>query len=200
LKYFPETPFNRPFMIGICQGQTELSSPVPPDGAVVSPHSLTGRAQCALSRERIYISVQFVFRLRVFDRLGSTAKRDQSFICAYPALRGGLHGRLSLGNPPALKQSVWVHREAGLPRTGRYQQGPAGTRVSRIETAISSHAPGAPLAPHRIHSISSFDSWSGCPPLGTTTLVSETLPDNRAASCWLARRPASSPSSITTSC
>jgi hypothetical protein len=34
----------------------------------------------------------------------STAKRDQSFICAYPAFSEGLHGRLSLGNPPALKQ------------------------------------------------------------------------------------------------
>ena len=26
------TPENRPFMIGICQGQTELSFPAPPDG------------------------------------------------------------------------------------------------------------------------------------------------------------------------
>ena len=186
-------------MIGICQGQTELSSGSSQRRPVSSTIPNRTRALCTPVGS-VYVFVQFVFGLEFLHRLGSTAKRDQSFICAYPALREGLHGRLSLGNPPALKQSVWVHREASLPRTGRYQQGPAGTRVSRIETAISSHTPGTPLAPHRIHSISSFDSWSGCPPLGTTTLVSETLPDNRAASCWLARRPASSPSSITTSC
>jgi hypothetical protein len=148
----------------------------------------------------VYVFVQFVFGLEFLHRLGSTAKRDQSFICAYPALREGLHGRLSLGNPPALKQSVWVHREASLPRTGRLQQGPAGTRVSRIETVISSHTPGAPLALNRILWISSVDSWSGCRPLGTRTMDRETLPHNRAAKCWLARRPASSPSSIRTSC
>jgi len=172
----------------------------PPGGGLLSS-TIPNRARALCTPVgSVYVFVQFVFGLEFLHRLGSTAKRDQSFICAYPALREGLHGRLSLGNPPALKQSVWVHRKASLPRTGRLQQGPAGTRVSRIETAISSHTPGAPLAPHRIHSISSFDSWSGCPPLGTTTLVSETLPDNRSASCWLARRPASSPSSITTSC
>ena len=183
----------------ICQGQTELSSRSSQRRPVSSTIPNRTRTLAPLS---VRICVRAVrFRpLEFLHRLGSTAKRDQSFICAYPALREGLHGRLSLGNPPALKQSVWVHRKASLPRTGRLQQGPAGTRVSRIETAISSHAPGAPLAPHRIHSISSFDSWSGCPPLGTTTLVSETLPDNRSASCWLARRPASSPSSIRTSC
>ena len=60
-----------------------------------------------------------LFGLEFLHRVGSTAKRDQSFICAYPAFREGLHGSLSLGNPPALKQSFLVHREASLRRTGR---------------------------------------------------------------------------------
>src|SRR5262249_2411756 len=37
-----------------------------------------------------------------------------------------------------LKQSVQVYREASLRRTGRLRQGPAGTRVSRIENAMPS--------------------------------------------------------------
>ena len=78
------------------------------------------RALCTLVGS-VYVFVQFVFGLEFLHRLGSTVKRDQSFICAYLVLREGLHGRLSLGNPPALKQSVWVHREASLRRTGRYQ-------------------------------------------------------------------------------
>ena len=98
---------------------------------------LTGRAPCALIGS-VSVFVQFVFRPRVFASSWSTAKRDQSFICTFPALGEVLHGRVSLGNPPALKQSVQVYREASLRRTGRLQQGPAGTRVSRIETAMSS--------------------------------------------------------------
>jgi membrane protease YdiL (CAAX protease family) len=38
------------------------------------------------------------------------------------------------------------------------------------------------LAPHRIRSISSLDSWSGCRPRGIATMESGTFPDNRAAS------------------
>ena len=116
----PEVVLYRPFMIGICQGQTELSSRILPTETLCSstiPEQ--ARALCTPVGS-VYVFVQFVFGLEFLHRLGSTAKRDQSFICAYPALREGLHGRLSLGNPPALKQSVWVHREASLPRTGRY--------------------------------------------------------------------------------
>src|SRR5215469_16757345 len=83
----------------------------PPSDGVVSSRFLTGRALYA------FIGSVFVFAtVRFFGpsfcvSLRSTAKRDQSFICAYPAFREGLHGRLSLGNPPALKQSVQVYRE-----------------------------------------------------------------------------------------
>src|SRR6516225_5568802 len=53
----------------------------------------------------VFVLVQFGFRSPSFCvSFRSTAKRDQSFICTYPAFSEGLHGRLSLGNPPALKQ------------------------------------------------------------------------------------------------
>ncbi len=44
------------------------------------------------------------------------------------------------------------------PLTGRLQQGPAGTRVSRIELQCHHGTPGAPLALLRIRSLSSVDS------------------------------------------
>ena len=47
---------------------------------------LTGRALGALSEAHLYTCSSF-FGLDFFHRLGSMAKRDQSFICAYPALR-----------------------------------------------------------------------------------------------------------------
>jgi hypothetical protein len=85
----------------------------PSDGGFVSSRFLMRRALYASYRERILYLQQFVFRPRVFFvSLRSTAKRDQSFICAYPAFREGLHGRLSLGNPPALKQCFRVYRES----------------------------------------------------------------------------------------
>ena len=128
------------------------------------------------------LSFCFLFR--------STAKRDQSFICTYPAFREGLHGRLSLGNPPALKQSFQVYRE-GTPSLAQ-----AGHSKDRRELALAEsklpchpHAPGASLARLRICPISSLDSWSGCRSVGTSTTDKETFPLSRAASCWLARRP-----------
>ena len=127
----PEVPLYRPFMIGICQGQTELSSPLLPTEPLVAHASLIGAPCSAISEAYLYFCSSF-FGPEFLHRLGSTAKRDQSFICTYPALGEGFYGRLSLGNPPALKQSVQVYREASLRRTGRLRQGPAGTRVSRI--------------------------------------------------------------------
>jgi hypothetical protein len=146
-------------MIGICQGQTGFSSPpvfvkdkrscpqpLLPTG-VVSSRSPDRTCPVRPYRERICIRGSSVYSAPSFCvSFRSTAKRDQSFICAYPALREGLHGRLSLGNPPALKQCFRVYREGTpSPAQAGFQQGPAGTRVSRIETAISSHAPGASL-------------------------------------------------------
>jgi hypothetical protein len=202
-------------MIGICQGQTGFSSPpvfvkdkrscpqpLLPTG-VVSSRSPDRTCPVRPYRERICIRGSSVYSAPSFCvSFRSTAKRDQSFICAYPALREGLHGRLSLGNPPALKQCFRVYREGTpSPAQAGFQQGPAGTRVSRIETAISSHAPGASLSlALTIRPISSFDSWSGCRPIGTLTMDSATFPRNRAASWRLARCPASSPSSIRMSC
>ena len=128
-------------MIGNCQGQTELSSPLLPMG-VVSSRFLTGRALYASYWERICIT-QFVFSAPSFCvSLRSTAKRDQSFICAYPASEG-LHRRLSLGNPPALKQSFRVYRE-GLPSLA--QAGYSKDRrdlASRIETVMPSSCSGS---------------------------------------------------------
>ena len=129
--------YNRPFMIGNCQGQTELSSPLLPTEPLVAHASLIGAPCSAISEAYLYFCSSF-FGPEFLHRLGSTAKRDQSFICTYPALGEGFYGRLSLGNPPALKQSVQVYREASLRCTGRLRQGPAGTRVSRIETVMPS--------------------------------------------------------------
>jgi len=119
----------------------------PPDGALVA--QLPDRHPLCRLISRVFVFVQFVFRPEFLYRLGSTAKRDQSFICTYPALGEGLHGRLSLGNPPALKQSVLVYREASLRRTGRLRQGPAGTRVSRIETATAFSCFESPAHPRQ---------------------------------------------------
>jgi hypothetical protein len=44
---------------------------------------------------------------------------------------------LSLGNPPALKQSVLVYREASLRRTGRLRQGPA--ELALAESKLQPH-------------------------------------------------------------
>src|SRR5262249_40134728 len=82
----------------------------------------------------------------------------------------------------------------------------AGIRKDRRELAFAEsklpcppHAPGKLLARLAIPPISSPDSLSGCRPLGPFTLGNETLPFHRAARCGLARCPASSPSSISTS-
>ena len=56
---------NRPFMIGICQGQTELSSPLLPTEALCSSRFLIGRALYRLIGS-VFVFVQFVFRPRVF--------------------------------------------------------------------------------------------------------------------------------------
>jgi hypothetical protein len=85
-------------MIGICQGQTELSSPSS-RRRVVSSRFLTGRALYASYRERILYLQQFVFLAPSFCvSVRSTAKRDQSFICAYPAFREGL-STIAIGPP-----------------------------------------------------------------------------------------------------
>jgi len=144
------------------------------------------------------VFVQFVSSAPSFCVwLRSTAKCDQSFICTYPAFREGLHGRLSWGNPPALKQSFQVYRE-GTPSLAQAGHCKDRRELALAESKLSCHpqAPGASLARRRIRPISSLDSWSGCRPLGISAMESETFPRNRAASCWLARRPASSPSSI----
>ena len=140
-------------MIGTCQGQTELSSRS-------SRRSLWSQAPDRRAPS--------FFRPRVFVVLGSTPKRGQSFICTYPALEEGLHGRVSLGDPPALKQSVQVYREEALRRTGRLWQGPAEVALAESKLPCHLHAPGAAFAPRRIPSISSLDSWSGCWPAGAT--------------------------------
>src|SRR5215831_11057980 len=90
-------------MIGICQGQTELSSPLLPTvGLSLTPPDRT--CPVRLCRERICIGAVPFFGPEFCFSFRSTAKRDQSFICTYPAWRPGFHGRLSLGNPPASKQ------------------------------------------------------------------------------------------------
>ena len=79
----------------------------------------------------VFVFVQFVCSAPSFCvSLRSTAKRDQSFICAYPGFRG-LHGRLSLGNPPALKQCLQVYRE-GTPSLAQ-----AGYSKDRRELALA---------------------------------------------------------------
>src|SRR5215469_981909 len=104
----------------------------PPSDGVVSSRFLTGRARYGSYRERILYLQQFVFSAPSFCvSLRSTAKRDQSFICAYPAFREGLHGRLSLGNPPALKQCLRVYRE-GVPSLAQ-----AGYSKDRRELALA---------------------------------------------------------------
>ena len=55
----PRNGLNRPFMIGICQGQTELSFPAPPNG-VVSSRFLTGRAPVRL------LSGAYLYSVRLF--------------------------------------------------------------------------------------------------------------------------------------
>jgi hypothetical protein len=57
----------------------------PPDGEFISRRFLKGRALCRLIGERIYISAVPFSAPSLCIVLGSTAKRDQSFICAYPA-------------------------------------------------------------------------------------------------------------------
>jgi hypothetical protein len=86
-----------PFMIGICQGQTELSSPLPLPEVFVNSHSRQPVPSAAVMGVYVF-SCSSLFGFEFLQRLGSTAKRDQSFICAYPAFREGLHGSLSLGN------------------------------------------------------------------------------------------------------
>ena len=170
-------------MIGNCQGQTELSLRLLPTEGLCQAHAscqdvpstpLIGAYLCSCSS--FFSAPSFCVLLR------STAKRDQSFICAYPAFREGLHGRLSLGNPPALKQSLRVYRE-GTPSLAQ-----AGISKDRRELALAEsklpchpHAPGASLARLRIRPISSLDSWSGCRPFGISAIESETFPRNRSA-------------------
>jgi hypothetical protein len=78
----------------------------------------------------------------------------------------------------------------------------AGYGKDRRELALAEsklqchlHAPGAPLALRRIRSIPWLDSWSGYQPAGTQAMYAA---GHCAANTRLARRPASSPSSITT--
>jgi len=52
-------------MIGICQGQTELSSPLLPTERSIFQRFLIGRAQYRLIGS-VFVFVQFAFRLRVF--------------------------------------------------------------------------------------------------------------------------------------
>src|SRR6516162_6036452 len=103
----------------------------PPSDGVGSSRFLTGRALYASHRERICICTVRFSAPSFSVSLRSTAKRDQSFICAYPAFREGLHGRLSLGNPPALKQCFRVYRE-GVPSLAQ-----AGFSKDRRELALA---------------------------------------------------------------
>jgi hypothetical protein len=201
-------------MIGICQGQTGFSSPpvfvkdkrscpqpLLPTG-VVSSRSPDRTCPVRPYRERICIRGSSVYSAPSFCvSFRSTAKRDQSFICAYPALREGLHGRLSLGNPPALKQCFRCIGRA-RPPLHRPVFSKDRRELALAESKLQSHLM---LQERRslaltIRPISSFDSWSGCRPIGTLTMDSATFPRNRAASWRLARCPASSPSSIRMSC
>src|SRR6516164_10316078 len=184
-------------MIGNCQGQTELSLRLLPTEGLCQAHAscqdvpstpLIGAYLCSCSS--FFSAPSFCVLLR------STAKRDQSFICTYPAFGEGLHGRLSLGNPPALKQCRRCIGRAPPPLAQ------AGLSKDRRELALAEsklrchpHAP-AILVSNRSDSISSLDSWSGCRAVGTSTTDNQTFPFSRVASCWLALRPASSPSNI----
>src|SRR6516162_26229 len=168
----------------------------------VSSRFLKGRGPVRLLSGAYFVLVQFGF----FSApsfcvwLRSTAKRDQSFIFTYPAFSEGLHGRLSLGNPPALKQCFWCIGRACPPlHRPVYSKDRRELALAESKLPCHRHALGAILASNRSDSISSLDSWSGCRPLDTSTTDNETFPFRRAASCWLARRPASSPSSINTS-
>src|SRR5262245_59281608 len=99
--------------------------------------------------------VQFVFSAPSFCVwLRSTAKRDQSFICTYPAFSEGLHGRLSLGNPPALKQSSWcIGRRTSVAQAG---YGKDRRELALAESKLQCHrsASGAILAWNRSESVS----------------------------------------------
>src|SRR5262249_794662 len=89
---------------------------LPSEGGSKLQRFLTGRALRTCIESVFVCSCSSVFSAPSFwHRVGSTAKRDQSFICAYPAFREGLHGRLSLGNPPALKQSFRCIGKQRLP-------------------------------------------------------------------------------------
>src|SRR5215831_6354164 len=92
-----------------------------------------------------------------------------------------------------------VYRE-GTPSLAQAGYSKDRRELALAESKLQCHryAPGAMLACNRSDSISSLDSWSGCRPLGASTTDKETFPWSRAASCWLARRPAASPSSIRT--
>jgi len=121
------------------------------------------------------VFVQFVFSAPSFCVwLRSTAKRDQSFICMYPAFGEGLHGRLSLGNPPALKQSFQVYRE-GTPSLAQAGHGKDRRELALAESKLPCHpqAPGASLALRRIRPI----------PHSTVGRVA----DRSAPSLWIAR-------------
>src|SRR5256885_7928823 len=84
-----------PFMIGICQGQTELSSPLLPTERSIFQRFLIGRAQYRLIGS-VFVLVQFAFRLRVFgsSRGQRPSVTSHSFARIQPS--EGLHGRLSL--------------------------------------------------------------------------------------------------------
>src|SRR6266536_2708942 len=90
-------------MIGICQGQTELSFALPLTERLI-PTTGTHIAHPWRCRSQTLFRACAARSVSSFCIcIGSTAKRDQSFICAYRTSEGR-HGRLSLGNPPALKQ------------------------------------------------------------------------------------------------
>jgi hypothetical protein len=99
--------------------------------------TLTDRRNPVSPFVSVVVFVQLVFRPEFFTSSGSTAKRDQSFICTSPALGEGLHGRLSLGNPPALKQSVQVYREGTSVAQAGY--GKDRRELALAESKLQSH-------------------------------------------------------------
>ncbi len=98
----------------------ELSLAAFPRRALLASRSDGARPWCPyLSGAYLYSPSSFFGPEFLASFLGSTAKRDQSFIRTYPGFREGLHGSLSLGNPPALKQSLrCIGRQACVAQAG----------------------------------------------------------------------------------
>jgi hypothetical protein len=91
---------------------------------------------------------------------------------------------LSLGNPPALKQSVQVYREGTSVAQAGYGKDRRELALAESKLQCHRYAAAALLALRRIRSMSSLDSWSGCQPAGTHATWAA---GQRAANARLAR-------------